>query len=368
MRFRKTNLINPVGISNTKADLSGVLIILLLCFVLLLQPILAFETDQFNLPPQPLADIGDEVSDYAEENVREAVEKVNSDIVIHQKCLESRTKNCTSAEKERAELAVLRSEEAVAREVYNLLGAGTIPYTKSGTWINSHEFKNQPARYKTDYKDSIFRLMPFDFLTISPTVNLYGTQFGTDKIAHIFQQGYAYYKKYNNGIEKKLTEIESVKKAVKWGKTSENTYYGLLASGVYSNADLAANYAGMRFYQGLTHEIKIGETMRPPIVQIKDGFWKFNESVILRESLLKPFISNHFNEAYNPSKYLIGLRSSVRRIVREKSCKEWRRQNPDLTPEDYKNISQKLKLWHGENYGFSASKHFITIADTCFDK
>jgi hypothetical protein len=350
------------------ADLSVLLIRLVLCVALLLQPLLAFETDQYNLPPQPLADIGDEVSDYTEENVRKAVEKINGEISIHQKCLENRTKNCKSSEKERAKLTVLRSDEEVAREVYNLLGAGTIPYTKSGTWMNSHEFKNQPAHYKTSYGNSIFRLMPFNFWTISPTVNLYGAQFGTDKIAHIFQQGYAYYTKYNNGIKKGLAEIEAVKKAIKWGKTSENTYYGLLASGVYSNADLVANYAGMKFYRGLTHEIKLGEILRPPILYLKDGIWTFNENINLREVLLKPFISDHLNEALNPSKFIVFLRSSVRREVRGKACQQWRKQNPKLAAADYENISKKLKIWHGENYGFSESKNFITIANTCFDR
>ena len=54
---------------------------LLVSFVLLLNGVsLAFETDQFNLPPVPLADIGDEVSEHVEETLRFAVAKVNADI------------------------------------------------------------------------------------------------------------------------------------------------------------------------------------------------------------------------------------------------------------------------------------------------
>ncbi len=47
---------------------------LFLCVVLLMQANIAFafETDQYNLPPEPLADIGDEVSEYAEQNLRNA--------------------------------------------------------------------------------------------------------------------------------------------------------------------------------------------------------------------------------------------------------------------------------------------------------
>jgi len=339
---------------------------LFLCVVLLTQSVLSFETDQYNLPAEPLADIGDEVSDYTEENLRKAIGKINAEILAHQNCLENRGKNCESVEKTRLRLVYLRSEQAVAREVFNLLGAGFIPSTKSGTWMNSHKFKAQPARYKTSYGDSIYRLVPTNYLTISATVNLYGAQFGTDKIAHFFQQGYTYYAKYKRAVEKNLTANEAAKKAVRWGKFSEQTYFGTFVSGVYSNADLAANYAGMKFYQSLAHEIKIGETARPPVVYLKNGVWAINENVNLRETLLKPFITNHFNEAYNPSKFSFFLRSSVRRTVRKKACGEWRKQFPNLTQTDFADISNKLKLWHGEDYGFSESENFVTIANTCF--
>ncbi len=112
---------------------------LFLCVVLLMQPAVtfAFETDQYNLPPQPLADIGDEVSDYAEENLRKAVNKINTEILVRQFCLENKSVKkgrvkCNSADKEQARLEYLRSENAIAHEVYNQLGVGIIPFTKSG--------------------------------------------------------------------------------------------------------------------------------------------------------------------------------------------------------------------------------------------
>jgi hypothetical protein len=337
-----------------------------LCAALLSQSIIAFETDQFNLPTKPLADIGDEVSDYVAENLQAAIDKLNAKISNSQNCLENRGKNCQTAERERTKLEYLRSEEAVAKEVYNLLGAGFIPSTKSGTWMNSHEFKAQPARYKSSFSDSIFQLVPTNYLTISPTVNLYNTHFGTDKIAHLFQQGYTYYTKFRRASGKNLPPDEAAKKAIRWGKITEQTYFGTLVSGVYSNADMCANYVGMRFYQGLTHEIKIGEVTRPPIFIIKDGVWKINENVNLHEMLLKPFISNHFNEALNSSKYNFILHSSVRKTVRKKDCEAWRKQYPNFTATDFDKISQPLKLWHDEDYGFSDSKNFITIGNTCF--
>src|SRR4051794_110913 len=52
----------------------------------LVNSLLAFETDQFNLPPDPLADIGDEVSEHLESSIRSAVAGLNSQIKRHEKC------------------------------------------------------------------------------------------------------------------------------------------------------------------------------------------------------------------------------------------------------------------------------------------
>ena len=354
---------------------SQTIVRLFLCAVLLSQPIVGFETDQYNLPPEPLADIGDEVSEYAEENLRRAVNKINGEINIRRACMEkpivkTAKIKCESSEKERAKLDYLRSEAAVARAVFNLLGAGFPPFTKSGSWIDSHEFKNQPARFKTGYGESIFAVNPVNYITVSPTVKIYGAQFGTDKIAHFFQQGYTYYKIYNRALAEGLTPDEARRKAVRWGQMTERTFYGTLASGVYSNGDLAANYAGMKFYQGLTRDVKIGDVTKPTVLFLKDGVWMFNETVDLRQILIKPLMTEHFNEALNPSVFtkLFGLRSAVRRAVRKHSCTRWRTQYPNLSQANLEVTSRALRLWYGEDYGFKSSDNFITIANVCFEQ
>lgn len=347
---------------------------LLPCAVLLVQAAaFAFETDQYNLPPQPLADIGAEVSRYAEENLRKAVDKINREIADRQNCLsvvdvKVKKAKCDSPDKERRELARLRSENAAAKAVYDLLGAGLPPFTNSGTWMESHRFAAQPARYRTGYRKSIFLTFPTDYVGIGSTVNVYGAEFGTDKIAHFFQQGYDYYEIYNRAIAEGLAPNEAIAKAVEWGKKSERTFYGTLVTGVYSNADLCANYAGMRFYQGLTKEIKIGDETRAAVLILKNGFWTFNENADSRRDFIKPFVSEHFNEALNPSIFTkhFGLRAFVRHTVKKQSCKQWLARRSDFSQADYNKISGNLKLWHGEDYGFTDSRNFITIADTCF--
>jgi hypothetical protein len=162
---------------------------LFLCAVLTFQTAFAFETDQYNLPPQPLADIGVEVSEYTESVVRKSVEKVNAEIKIRQNCLEKFVKSCEKPDKNRQKLAYLRSDTAVANEIYRLLGSGIPPFTSSGSWMESHTFSKPNARYKISYFKSIFLTLPISYIGLASTVNMYEAQFGTDKIAHFFQDG-----------------------------------------------------------------------------------------------------------------------------------------------------------------------------------
>lgn len=348
---------------------SSIFVCTVLCLVLIAVPLSAFETDQYNLPPEPLADIGDEFTEYLEENLRQAIEKVNREIAARKLCLETTNRKkskCDSIGKERERLSFLESGDAVAKEVYELLGTGIPPLTRSGSWLESHRFEHQPARYKAGYSDSIFATAPFDFLTLSSTVRMYDVEFGTDKIAHIFQQGYTYYKSFRKNSSRQ--ENAASKKAIKWGKISERTFYGTLVSGVFSNGDLAANYIGLKFYQGLTQEIIIGDKDRLPVVRLENGVWVFNENSNLKENLFKPFVSKHLNEALNPSIFMkaFGFRAFVRRVVRKHACEQWKTRFPDLTPALLDQTTDELKNWYGEDYGYTASSDFITIANTCF--
>ncbi len=342
---------------------------ILLVLLIQMPAAMAFETDQFNLPDVPLADISDEVEEYTLENVRKAANKLNAEIAMLQKCLDraaDKPSKCRSDNSAQKRLAYLRSNSAIARAVFNRLGWGIIAFSEASDWMNSHKFRAQPARFKTSYAKSIYVSVPTNYLTISPTVKMYGTSFGTDKIAHIFQQGYQYYAMVERAIAKGLSETEAIKKAVDWGRMTERTYYGTLVGGVYSNADLAANYAGLEFYRGLTQPLTVGGVTRSATFVLKDGIWVINDTEP-DDALLMPFISDHLNEALNPSVYIAGLRSSIRGIVRKQSCPQWQKLFPDKTKGDFEAKTASLTLWNGKNYGFKTSRSFVTIGNSCFD-
>lgn len=329
----------------------------------------AMETDQYNLPKVPLADIGDEVSAYIETSFLAAIEKINAEIALRESCLDgtaAKSVKCKSADKERERVDYLRSNDAIADAIYKLHGDGSIFITHIGKWLNSHKFTSTPARFKTSFAESIFVLKPVNYTTMSPTVKIDGIEFGTDKLDHFFQQGYQYYKIYNKAVAKGATPTEAAKKAISWGKKTERTYFGYWVSGVYSNADLYANYVGLKFYQSLTKPVQIGGKPRPALLDLVDGKWQIADGVTLRNDLLKPFVTEHMNEALNASGFNSIVYPVVKRVVRKQACATWRAAYPDLTQTDYAARSKSLELWHGEDYGWTRRNKMVTLADTCF--
>jgi len=116
--------------------------------------------------------------------------------------------------------------------------------------------------------------------------------------------------------------------------------------------------------------VRVGETTRPAVLELREGIWKINDDVKIREVLLRPFISNHFNEALNPSIFTgsLGWRAFIRRAVRKRACEQWIERYPELSKDGLDERSRSLRLWYGEDYGFTDSEHFVTIANTCFNE
>jgi hypothetical protein len=344
---------------------------LVLSFVIVVSgfPAVAFETDQYNLPPEPLADVGDEVAEYVLTSIRLAVDKVNVDIARTRACIDQpapRPKGCGDVQREKQRLTVLTSDDAVGAELYHMLGGNNILVTKFGKWMLSHKFSKEPSSYKAPYLESIYLTRPANYLTISPTVKLYGIEFGVDKLEHLFQQGYRYQEIRQKAEREGASPEDAVKKAIAWGQKTERTYFGLLTSGVYSNADLYANYAGMKFYEGLTKTCVVGDVTRPATVFMRNGRWQLDDSSSVRETLLTPFITEHLNEVLNPSSFALTLYPFVRKIIKKRGCPEWRAGFPALSRIDLNDKTRSLELWYGEDYGFTKKKRSPTIGDMCF--
>jgi hypothetical protein len=145
-------------------------------------------------------------------------------------------------------------------------------------------------RYRKEY---IYRNHgPLDvgtWMPPSPTIELAGVRMGTDKLTHFFSEGWMSYVWYRNAREKGVSEHEAEVAAVRKGILLERSVLGMAASGVFSLADLEANYQGLRFFKGLCGE-------ESPRLVMKDDGWQLASLVDFRD-----YVTPEWDESYQPS-------------------------------------------------------------------
>jgi hypothetical protein len=312
---------------------------------------IAFETDQFTPTPAPLVDLGNDLNDHILVYLNELIDKTNAKIDKHP----------NSAAKYLTESYITEHFNHSVCPFYRNL-------CEPETWALYSKNDSLLRHYKPPIEDSIyfgvFATIPFSFLFDSPSVNFFGIYLGTDKIGHFFEQGYAYYEIYTDAYNKGASDFEARQKAVDHGVLQENTYFGTMIDGVYSNGDLSADYAGMTFYMNFTHEVKIGDTTVPPILTIQGNHWALTPDRTARDHLINPFISEHLNEAFNPCKYTFNL-ATIREHVQE-HCQDWIVSN-HITKESETARLNKLKTWFGYEYGHSLPPDKeISFVTECF--
>src|SRR5205807_2698500 len=97
------------------------------------------------------------------------------------------------------------------------------------------------------------------------------------------------------------------------------------------------------------------------------GLWSV-DMAMLRDDLLKPYLTDHLNEALNPSGYAFTIYGSVRHIVKKYDCPEWRQEYPNVEATEITNRSKALEFWNGEDYGFTKNKRIVAIGEVCFSQ
>ena len=119
------------------------------------------------------------------------------------------------------------------------------------------------------FRDSIYRdLGVFDAISVhlkdlSAVIRLGDHLVGVDKIGHFFVQGWTYF-------EIAYLQEDGIEAAMDWGERAERTVFGLYTTGIYSYADLAANFEGMRFWLRL-----LGPEQDP-----LERSWWFNRPIV----------------------------------------------------------------------------------------
>lgn len=125
---------------------------------------------------------------------------------------------------------------------------------------------------------------------------------GTDKFGHFFSQGLKYYKRHKRGW--------SDERVFARGAYAERWIFGKLTTGVYANADLVANYEGMRFYASL---------FEPGVIPGKAAIVRWSESgpVISRPFTWTDHVTDYWDEALNPGPMVPALEKRLRKRMLE---------------------------------------------------
>ncbi len=335
----------------------------------------AHETDQYTLPVgREFADLGPHFSRIVHTAIVDAVNGTNA--AIKRSLRDNRS----------AETARLQSEEVIANEVWlqlylafpsnELLDGGLVSERVRARYpglITAY----RPEQYIYDDPLLVLDITKIVRATFRAcTVSADGKVFGTDKIIHFIHLGRIYHSSYLSARKHGLGESEAISKAVQLSAgsnlfLSEGTLLGMYTTGIWSNADLAANYAGFKFYRNLTEEVRIGNRVMPPMLVKQGPYWGLNDQVQPDSDFFTAFITPHWNEALNPNVYAVVTDARVRSMLRSRclDARDWYRDEHGrpLTRGEFAEIEEELSTLYGEEYGYKrAGKDEVSIATTCF--
>ena len=149
--------------------------------------------------------------------------------------------------------------------------------------------------------DSIYRDIDYiegfslNLKELSDVVNIDGHLVGLDKLGHFFAEGWRYF-------ELTHFEDEEIEQALAWGREQEVGKFGYSTTGIFSYADLAANFDGWRFW---------------------------NRVLLEKDDPLKGVIGNFFNRPY------VACRIQILDSIRKRSLVRAWEQNARFDLSDY---------------------------------
>ncbi len=239
-----------------------------------------------------------------------------------------------------------RTNSRIAKAIYFEIG-GLYWADKIERWAAKSP---EVEKYEQTRRDSVYKGMPFwatrvNFIFgVGRSFRVNGVMVGSDKFGHFFSQGYKYFMRELRG--------ESREKLLRKGWFAERWIYGELTTGLFSNADIVANYEGWRFYQSL---------FKDDVVTGKTAIMKLDRGIYVQQ---RPFsfadhINDYWDEALNPSYAVPSLNKRLRKAIKG-LCPEYHK-SPD-----FYTVPDDAQLWTTyEHLGLKDSRQnqFVAICD-----
>jgi hypothetical protein len=231
------------------------LVIVALCLPLLAH---AYETDQFSHRLQPLEDCTELLDGRVNQSIEEAIRDWRGP----------------------------RDERKVVDAIYHDIG-GRHWVDRIERWAMQSE---DVDRLTLDRYDSIYHGHPLwatrvaGLFGVGPTIKVNDVLIGSDKLGHFVSQGRKYWRRYQrSGDEGQAAEHSAY---------TERALFGQMTTGVYSNADLVANYEGHRFFRSLFEDDIVPG--KPAILRWRGDHW-----VMQRPFTWADHVNVYWDEALN---------------------------------------------------------------------
>lgn len=178
-------------------------------------------------------------------------------------------------------------------------------------WLkNAEEVDRFPSDGLSDWeyqRMSVLREPAFPFiLPMAQTIRVGDVYLGIDKIGHMFGFGRRYVQRYHRHRDAGDSHDEALDRVLAWGLRQELTLVGKLVDGIFSHADLEANYQGFRLARALYHG--------PDALFYRDGdAWRYRGGLDIRD-----FVTPDMDESYNTNHYAGWRARLVDPIVEER--------------------------------------------------
>lgn len=183
-----------------------------------------------------------------------------------------------------------RNDWKVVTAIYHDIG-GHHWVDKIERWaMNSDEVERlQPSRRESIYQGHpIWATRVAGLFGVGPTIKVNGVFIGSDKLGHFLSQGRKFYRRYQ--------KYEDEAMAAEHSAYTERALFGQMTTGVYSNADLVANYEGFLFYLSLFEDDVIPG--KPAILSWNGEGWD-----IQRPFTFADHVNEYWDEALNINHY-----------------------------------------------------------------
>jgi hypothetical protein len=261
----------------------------------------AYETDQFSNRQNPIADSTAVLDERVNQSIADAVADWNGP----------------------------RDEKKVVDAIYYDIG-GIHWVDKIERWAMKSEDveRLQDSRYTSIYRGHpLWATRVAAMFGTGPTIKLNGHLVGSDKLGHFLSQGRKFWNRYQ--------KYEDEARAAEHSAYTERALFGQMTTGVYSNADLVANYEGYRFYRSLFEDGVIEG--KAAILQWRDGAWQ-----IQRDFTWSDHVNAYWDEALNINHFDSLLYPYMKERL-EAFCPEYR-QAPELyTLDDEQALKTRYK-------------------------